>query len=90
MKTLDTLKLRPRTKIETAAPADTDKKRKLDQIRKKKSQLRKKKADFNERLEQDLHQLRGQELKIKYGNKPRPKPKTPKVTPKKPKKKYPS
>lgn len=56
--------------MKALAAVDTDKQRKLAQLRKKKASLREKKNDFLQRTAQDMHNLNGEILKVKHDNKP--------------------
>ncbi len=56
--------------IQVIAVIDTDKQRKLLQLRKKKEQLREKRKDVNQKIAQDMHNINGEILKVKHNNKP--------------------
>lgn len=78
MKKIETKKVRVTRSLEVVAAPDTDKQRKLLQLRKKKEQLRDKKNDMVTRMAHELHNINGEILKVKHGNKPglkkKPKP----------------
>lgn len=74
----------PKKDMSELSATQTDKQRKLAQLRKKKQQLRDKRAQAQEKFSQELHNINGEILRVKYDNKPGTKPKA-KPAKKKPK-----